>query len=147
MKDTRGIGNRAPSLDREFGDLKKRLTRLETALAAKPRFPAIAGSIPFSWSGTVSGTRTSGPWDSPGRITITRCRLGFHVAGGSTTTCELLLDGISVHQFILPAGSTRSVELVRIPVDTYVDVQIYVDGGGGEMFTAIFGYLYEAVAI
>lgn len=139
----RAAGNRLPTYQRERDDVRKEIAKLWQALSKRQPFPAVQGAIPFSWRGTVSGTRTSGPFHAPGRITITSATLGYRVAGGATTAA-LLIDGVTVHTFSLGAGAVRSAELVRFAVAFGDPVQITVAGGGGSDFTCVLGYVWEA---
>lgn len=147
MRAPRGTGNRLPTPDREIAELRREISKLWAALAQRPPFPSVQEFIPFSWYGTVSGTRTSGPFSAPARLTITQGTLEYTSAGGSTTTVGLYVAGVLQHTFTLAAGSTKSVEQVRIRALAGDKIHIVVSGGGGTSLTANFNFVREATAL
>jgi hypothetical protein len=140
-------GNRLPSYGREIDELKREIRKLWQALGAQQGPPPSPESMPFSWSGTVSGTKTSGPWWVPADVTITAVTLGARVASSTSITVSVHVDGVSAYTTTLGAGQTRAMVMCSIPVGYTSRVQLVVSGGSGAQdFTAGLGYVRSVAA-
>lgn len=121
--------------------MRAEIRKLWQALGRQAQGPPVQKQMPFSWSGTVSGTRTSGSWYAEQILTITGCTLGAGVPGGSQTTAVLLVNGVGVYTFVLPGGQRRGGTQMRFEVNLGDRVQFTITGGGCENLTAFVSYV------
>ena len=143
MGELSGAGNRIPDYRREIDELKRENRKLWAALRNGPTQPPVQKEIVFSWSGTVSGTKVSGPWLAPSNLFITGVVMSQATAPGSTTTATLLLNGSSVGTYSLGAGSGRGGTTRRITVRTGDRIQLSIAGGGGSDLVANVSYVTD----
>ena len=136
-----GGGNRVPDYRREINELQAEIRKLWQALARGPQNPAIHKEIVFSWAGTVSGTRTSGPWLAPSNLFITGCTLSQASGPSGTTTVQLQVNGSTAYTYQLFAGQGRGGTQNRISVSVGDRVQLVVSGGGGSDLVANVSYI------
>lgn len=136
-----GAGNRVPSYQREMNEMRTEIRKLWQALGKQQAMPPVQKQMPFSWSGAVSGAKTSGPWHAEDILTITGCTIGLEVAGGSQTSVALRVNGVTVDTYFIAAGATRGGAQSNHNVNLGDRVQLYVVGGGGTNLTAFLSYI------
>lgn len=133
-----GRGNRVPDYSSDIKELRSEIRGLWQALAKERALPPVQKQMPFSWSGFVSGTRTSGPWYTESHGTITGCTVGF--AGSGSGTVVLLINGVAMQTFSI--SGTRGGTSARIPYRVTDRVQLQVSGNGEDL-TAILTYITD----
>lgn len=133
-----GRGNRVPDYSSDIKELRSEIRGLWQALAKEKALPPVQKQMPFSWSGTVSGTKLSGPWYTESHGTITSCVLGF--AGGGSGTVTLLINGANIRSFYI--SGTRGGTSCRIPYRVTDRVQLQVSASGTDL-TAILTYITD----
>lgn len=136
-----GGGNRVPDYRREINELQAEIRKLWQALGRGPQVPPVQKQMPFSWAGTMSGTKTSGPWLAESNLFITGVTLSQGTAPTSTVSVYLLVNGTSQHTFTLAAGSNRGGTKKRIALNTGDRVQLQVVAGGGSDLVALVSYV------
>lgn len=136
-----GGGNRVPDYRREINELKEEIRKLWLALARGPQIPPVQKHMPFSWAGTMSGTKTSGPWLAESNLFITGCTLSQAVAPSTTVSAALVVNGATVYTFYLAPGSNRGGTKMRHAVNTGDRIQLAVTAGGGSDLVALVSYV------
>lgn len=136
-------GNRVPDYRREINDLQAEIRKLWQALGRPQTGPPVQKEIVFSWAGTVSGTKTSGPWLAPSNLFITGCTLSQATAPSGTTTVQLQVNGLTAYTYTLAAGAARGGTQNRTAVSTGDRVQLVVAGGGGSDLVANLSYVTD----
>lgn len=141
MGELSGAGNRVPDYRREIDELKRENRKLWAALRNGPTQPPVQKEIIFSWAGSVSGSKLSGPWLAPSNLFITGVVMSQAVAPGGTTTATLLVNGSSAGTFTLFGGSSRGGTSKRVTVRTGDRIQLSISGGGGSDLVANVSYV------
>ena len=136
-------GNRVPDYRREINDLQAEIRKLWQALGRQQSGPPVQKEIVFSWAGSVSGSKLSGPWLAPSNLFITGCIMSQATAPSGTTAATLLINGASVTTFNLYAGMGRGGTQSRHAVSTGDRVQLSVAGGGGSDLVATLSYVTD----
>ena len=136
-------GNRVPDYRREINDLQAEIRKLWQALGRQQSGPPVQKEIVFSWAGSVSGSKLSGPWLAPSNLFITGCIMSQGTAPAGTTAATLLINGVSVYTFYLYAGMGRGGTQSRHAVSTSDRVQLSVAGGGGSDLVATLSYVTD----
>ena len=138
-----GAGNRVPDYRREINELKAEIKKLWLALGREQALPPVQKQMPFSWAGTVSGTKTSGPWIAEGNLFITGCNMSQATPPSGTTSAQVRVNGATVHTANLFAGQQLFVTAFRHAVNTGDRVQLVVSGGGGSDLVASLTYISD----
>jgi len=138
-----GSGNRVPDYRREINDLQAEIRKLWQALGRPQTGPPVQKEIVFSWAGTMSGTKISGPWLAPSNLFITGCIMSQSTAPSGTCAATLLVNGASVYTFYLYAGQPRGGTQSRHAVSTGDRVQLSVASGGGSNLVANLSYVTD----
>jgi len=136
-----GTGNRVPDYRREINELKEEIKKLWLTLGRQPALPPVQKQMPFSWSGTVSGVKNSGPWLAENNLFITGCTMSQATAPSSSCAAVLLINGVNVYTFWLYAGQSRGGTAMRQAVSTGDRIQLQVWGGGGTDLVASLTYI------
>ena len=138
---TMGAGNRVPDYRREINELQLEIRKLWQALARSPQSPPVQKGMPFSWAGSMSGTRTSGPWLAESNLFITGCTLSQGTAPTGTVSVVLRVNSADVYTFTLPAGSSRGGTQMRHAINTGDRIQLRVVSAGGSDLVALVSYV------
>ena len=141
MPTPTGSGNRVPDYRREINELKAEIRKLWQALGRANAGPPVQKEIVFSWAGSVTGSKLSGPWLAPSNLFITGCTMSQATAPSGTTSAALLINGSTVFTFTLFAGQPRGGTQSRHAVNVGDKVQLSVSGGGGSDLVANLSYV------
>ena len=136
-----GSGNRVPDYRREINELKEEIKKLWLALAREKALPPVQKQMPYSWAGSVSGSKTSGPWVAEGNLFITGCNMSQASAPSGTTSAVVTVNGVSVRTVYLYGGQTKNINQFRYALGTGDRVQLIVSGGGGSDLVASLTYI------